>query len=214
VVEGVAPGGGPSPREERGGRADAVEVIYDGLDGPAGKIAWRLQPLTVEAATIESTVRLEQCKDWRPECYPLQNPEIQSNLELVDTFPFRSQGRGKRAGPPPPVRPQPARVARDLALALKIQAEIDREGLTYREVATRHGCSRKRVCRLLLLTRLAPEIQDRVARMTTTTASEPLDREALEWVADVMDWSEQRDRFQKTMVCAGSADAACARILY
>jgi hypothetical protein len=72
----------------------------------------------------------------RPECDPLQDPEIQGSFELVDTFPFRSQGRGKRAGPPPS-RPQPARVARDLALALEVQAEIDAEGLTYREVAPR-----------------------------------------------------------------------------
>lgn len=117
-------------------------------------------------------------------------------------------------GAPPPVRPQPARVAHDLALALQIQAEIDAERLTYREVAPRHGCSRQRVCRLLTLTRLAPDIQQAVARLTTETASDPLDREALEWVAEVIDWSEQRERFQKVMVRAfGTEPSPVAQVL-
>lgn len=101
----------------------------------------------------------------------------------------------KRAGPPPPARPQPARVAGELALALEVQTEIDRDGLTYREVARRHACSRQRICRLLALARLAPDIQDQVARMTTVTASEGLDRQSLEWVAEALDWAEQRQRF-------------------
>jgi hypothetical protein len=126
----------------------------------------------------------------------------------LDRFPFRSQGRGKRAGAPPAARPQPARVARDLALALRIQGEIDAEGLTFREVAPRHGCSRQRVCNLLRLTSLAPDIQQAVSRMTTETASEALDRRSLEWVAETMDWTEQRDRFQKVMTRATRVEPA------
>ncbi|MBN1771210.1 MAG: hypothetical protein JXB32_08125 [Deltaproteobacteria bacterium] len=93
------------------------------------------------------------------------------------------------------MRPQPARVARELALALDVQAEIDRDGLTYREAARRHGCSRQRICRLLALARLAPDIQARVADLTTTTALEALTVEDLRWVAEAMDWGEQWRRF-------------------
>lgn len=146
----------------------------------------------------------------RPECYPLQNPEIQRNFELVDTFPFRSQGRGKRAGPPPAARPQPARVAGELALAIEVQAEIDRDGLTYREVARRHACSRQRICRLLALARLAPDIQNQVARMTTVTASETLDRQSLEWVAEALDWDEQRARVRR-LISRQPPDTASSR---
>lgn len=82
-----------------------------------------------------------------------------------------------------------------MALALEVRAEIDRDCLTYREVARRHACSRQRICRLLALARLAPDIQAEVARMTTATASEALDRQSLEWVAEALDWSKQRERF-------------------
>jgi hypothetical protein len=64
-----------------------------------------------------------------------------------------------------------------------------------REVARRHECSRTRICRLLALVRLAPEVQARVAALTTTTARQPMDRRELEWVAGAVDWGEQRRRF-------------------
>ena len=38
--------------------------------------------------------------------------------------------------------------------------------------------------------------------MTTETASEPVDREMLEWVAEAMDWSEPRERFGVVMADA------------
>lgn len=93
--------------------------------------------------------------------------------------------------------PRPARVAEDLALALQLQAEIDGEGLTYRELAERHGWSRMKVCRLLPLTRLAPDIQSEVAALTTTVAAEPIDRDTLLWIAEAPDWAAQQQRFDK-----------------
>ena len=123
-----------------------------------------------------------------------------------------------RVGRAPGVRPQPARVARELALALEIQEEIDREGLTFRAAARRHGCSRMRICRLLGLARLAPDIQAQVADLTTTTALEALTVEDLRWVAEAMDWEEQRGRFalllggqrgDRRPVDSGSSTVAC-----
>lgn len=100
-----------------------------------------------------------------------------------------------RVGRPPAVRARPARVARELALALEIQEEIDREGLTFRDAARRRGCSRMRICRLLGLARLAPDIQAQVVDLTTTTTLEALTVDDLRWVAEAMDWGEQRKRF-------------------
>jgi hypothetical protein len=94
-----------------------------------------------------------------------------------------------------PLVPRPVRVAQELALALELQAEIDNEGMTYRELAERHGWSRMKACRLLPLARLAPDIQAEVAALTTTVASEPIDRDTLMWVAETSDWTSQRERF-------------------
>jgi hypothetical protein len=55
---------------------------------------------------------------------------------------------------------------------------------------------------------LAPDIQKVVARLTTTTASEAIDREKLEWVAEAVKWLEQRARFQKVMDEAFGAEPA------
>ena len=82
-----------------------------------------------------------------------------------------------------------------MALAVQLQAEIDNEGLTYRELAERHGWSRMKACRLLPLARLAPAIQAEVAALTTTVAGEPIDRDTLIWIAEAPDWAAQRDRF-------------------
>ena len=95
--------------------------------------------------------------------------------------------------------PQPAAVAKDLAIARAIQSEMDKDNLTYREVGPKHGFSRATVGRLVPLVRLAPDIQEVVSRLTTTTASERIDRQTLEWVAEPLNWSDQRTRFQEVM---------------
>lgn len=118
---------------------------------------------------------------------------------MEDTFAFRLQGREFVIGKPPPLVPQPAAVAKDLSLARTIQSEMDKDNLTYREVGPKHGFSRATVGRLVPLVRLAPDIQEVVARLTTTTASERIDRKTLEWVAEPLNWPDQRARFQEVM---------------
>lgn len=105
------------------------------------------------------------------------------------------RGRDLVLGVLEPLVPRPARVAQELALALQLQAEIDNEGLTYRELAERHGWSRMKACRLLPLSRLAPDIQAEVAALTTTVAGEPIDRDTLVWIAEARDCAGQRQRF-------------------
>jgi hypothetical protein len=121
----------------------------------------------------------------------------------------------------PALVPQPARVVADLALAREIQATLDgaggadgdgggdgSEGLTYREAGPLYGVSRTTIGRHVSLARLATDIQKVVARLTTTTASEPIDRKKPEWVAEPVKWPEQRARFQKVMDEAFGAEPA------
>jgi hypothetical protein len=76
------------------------------------------------------------------------------------------------------------------------------------------GVSRTTIGRHVSLARLAPDIQKVVAQLTTTTASEPIDRKKLEWVAEPVKWPEQRARFQKVMDDAfGAEPAPVARTL-
>jgi hypothetical protein len=131
----------------------------------------------------------------RPGCSTQENIDIDNNDGILDVFHCRLRGRELALGTLDPVIPRPARVALDLALALQLQSEIDREGLTYRELAERHGWSRMKACRLLPLVRLAPVIQAEVAGLTTTVAGEPIDRDTLLWIADAPDWAAQRERF-------------------
>jgi hypothetical protein len=64
------------------------------------------------------------------------------------------------------------------------------------------------------LARLTPDIQKVVAGLKTTTASEPIDRKKLEWVAELVKWPEQRARFQKVMDEAfGAEPAPIAKVL-
>jgi hypothetical protein len=131
----------------------------------------------------------------RPERSTQENIEIRNHDGILDVFSCRLQGDRLVIGRLEPLVPRPARVAQDLALAIELQAEIDNEGLTYRELAERHGWSRMKACRLLPLARLAPDIQAEVDALTTTVAGEPIDRDTLLWIAGAPSWSAQRERF-------------------
>jgi hypothetical protein len=171
------------------------EVVYDGRDKKEGEITWKFRPLPpIKTGTLEAP-GFDECQSRRPEGHASENSKLKNNLGILDLFPFRLRGDELVLGVLEPLVPRPARVAQDLALALQLQAEIDREGLTYRELAERHGWSRMKAYRLLPLARLAPDIQAEVAQLTTTVAGEPIDRDTLLWITEAPDWSSQRKRF-------------------
>ena len=111
---------------------------------------------------------------------------------------FRTRGRGVRYGTePPPAKPEPvrrpAKVARLLALAHKIQDAIDRGAVADRAtVARRLGFTRARVTQLLDLTLLAPDIQERVLEMEAIDGVEPMSERRLRKLLCQTSWSEQR----------------------
>ncbi len=222
----------PQTQKTRLVRLVVQEVVLDHRDRLRTKITWRLRPFRAEAAMDGHDVWFEDRRFQRPERNDLQTMETLCDFAMIDAFTSRSQGTGWAIGEPIPTVPQPARVVADLALAHEIQAALDGvgardagadggggaagggggsalgEGLTYREAGPLFGVSRTTIGRHVSLARLAPDIQKVVARLTTTTASEPIDRKKLEWVAEPVKWPEQRARFQKVMDEAFAAEPA------
>ena len=101
--------------------------------------------------------------------------------------------------PPDPVR-RPARVARMLALAHRLQRAIERGDYTDRaELARQFGVTRARVTQLLNLTLLAPDIQEAVLALEAVDGVQPTSERALRDVVGAVDWREQRRRWRVGM---------------
>ncbi|ACY13698.1 hypothetical protein [Haliangium ochraceum] len=105
--------------------------------------------------------------------------------------PHRFSGQpGKQ--PPPPTR-RPARVAQMLAFAHRVEAEVSRGDFESRSAAARHyGMTTGRITQLLSLLWLSPDIQEDVLFLKAVNGCEPISGQALEKIARIADWSEQR----------------------
>ena len=102
--------------------------------------------------------------------------------------------------PPPPPNPvrRPARVARMLALAHRLQRAIERGDYTDRaELARQFGVTRARVTQLLNLTLLAPDIQAAVLALEAVDGVQPTSERALREVVGAVDWAEQREAWHR-----------------
>ena len=98
--------------------------------------------------------------------------------------------------PPPPEVRRPARVARMLALAHRLQRAIDRGEFADRAaLARRYELTRARITQLLNLTLLAPDIQESVLNLESVDGLEPTSERALREVSWTTDWREQRQRW-------------------
>jgi hypothetical protein len=96
------------------------------------------------------------------------------------------------AAPREPVR-RPARVARMLALAHRLQAGIDRGDYRNRaELARQLGFTRARVTQLLDLLLLSPDVAERVLFLEAVDGAEPLTERALRALVRCETWAEQR----------------------
>jgi len=98
---------------------------------------------------------------------------------------------------PPPPEPEtvrrPARVARMLALAHRLQRTIDSGEIQDRAtLARQYGLTRARVTQLLNLTLLAPDIQEQVLALEAVDGLEPLTERGIREVVAQTSWEEQR----------------------
>jgi hypothetical protein len=98
---------------------------------------------------------------------------------------------------PAPVR-RPARVAQMLALAHRLQAEIDRGDFRDRaDLARQLGFTRARVSQVLNLLMLAPDLQERILDLEAVDGVEPLSERSLRAVVKVEGWEDQRRAWGK-----------------
>lgn len=89
--------------------------------------------------------------------------------------------------------PAPAIVAKRLALAYRIQDEIN-EG-AYRDmahVAFEHDLSRPRLTQIMNLLYLAPDIQEEVLSLEYPPGRQPITERMLRHILKNLDWAEQR----------------------
>ncbi|ACY13493.1 hypothetical protein [Haliangium ochraceum] len=105
--------------------------------------------------------------------------------------PHRFSGKPAPSASPPARRP--ARVAQMLAFAHRVDGEVERGEFESRSAAARHyGMSTGRITQLLSLLWLSPEIQEDVLFLEAVDGREPVSGQALEKIARIADWGEQR----------------------
>ena len=117
--------------------------------------------------------------------------------EHAETIAFRprqrrTQARVKRRRRQLAER-RPARVARRLALAHRIAADIEAGRYKdYADVARRHGLTRARLTQLMNLLLLAPDIQEEVLALEFPVGREPVTERSLRRVLASLCWEDQR----------------------
>ena len=117
--------------------------------------------------------------------------------EHAETITFRprkrrTQARAKRRRRQLAER-RPARVARRLALAHRIAADIEAGRYKdYADVARRHGLTRARLTQLMNLLLLAPDIQEEVLALEFPVGREPVTERTLRRVLASLCWEDQR----------------------
>ena len=103
--------------------------------------------------------------------------------------------------PPPPPPPQvrrPARVARVLARAHRLEAAIANGDYADRADAARQlGFTRARITQILDLLQLAPDLQERVLLLEAVDGVEPLSERTLREVLRETDWEQQRAAWKR-----------------
>ncbi|ACY13249.1 hypothetical protein [Haliangium ochraceum] len=105
--------------------------------------------------------------------------------------PHRFTGKPSPS-PPPPTR-RPTRIAQMLAFAHRVEAEVTRGDFESRSAAARHyGMTTGRITQLLSLLWLSPDVQEDVLFLEAVDGREPVSGQALEKIARIADWGEQR----------------------
>lgn len=130
--------------------------------------------------------------------------------EHAETIAFRprqrrTQARVKRRRRQLAER-RPARVARRLALAHRIAADIEAGRYKdYADVARRHGLTRARLTQLMNLLLLAPDIQEEVLALEFPVGREPVTERTLRRVLASLCWEDQRAAWGEVRPEAGPA---------
>ncbi|ACY13656.1 hypothetical protein [Haliangium ochraceum] len=105
--------------------------------------------------------------------------------------PHRFSGQPAPTASPPTRRL--ARVTLMLTFAHRVEAKVTRGDFESRSAAAQHyGMTTGRITQLMSLLWLSPEIQEDVLFLEAIDGREPVSGQALEKIAHIADWSEQR----------------------
>ena len=91
------------------------------------------------------------------------------------------------------------RIARHMALALHLEALVQSGTVSsYAQVARLGRVSRARICQILSLLQLAPDLQEQLMFLARPAQGrEPLPLRQVLAIAALLDWDEQRRRWRK-----------------
>lgn len=121
----------------------------------------------------------------------MSNVEIEFRLDQQVRRPRAEAGLHKEAPPRIP------RIARLMALAIKVRDMVDRgEMRDYAEVARLGHVTRARMTQIMNLLNLAPDIQEQILFATPDSAGSALAERNLRHVSSAVHWREQRARFK------------------
>jgi hypothetical protein len=141
----------------------------------------------------------EMADEQRKELQRLRHPDRQ--YSFVDGK-LRVEGRFEttaRRVPKTPKKPVPAKIAKRLALAHQVEGAL-RSGKfrTSAAAARAFGMSPSETTRLLVLTLLAPDIQEEILLLEAIDGVEPeITERALRPIATIRTWADQRRAFDR-----------------
>ncbi|HEY7307856.1 MAG TPA: hypothetical protein VH643_00715 [Gemmataceae bacterium] len=132
---------------------------------------------------------------------------MSNTITIACPIHFRGRGRGNRRCLEPGAKPEPVtrepgrvpRVARLLALALRIEEQVRKGELTsYSEVASLGHVTRARVSQIMNLLNLAPDLQEAILFLPRTERGRaPIILQQLQPIASILDWRKQRILWQQ-----------------
>ena len=132
---------------------------------------------------------------------------MSNSITIACQVHFRGRGRGNRrcleVGPEPKPTPREPgrvpRVARLLALALRIDEQVRKGELTsYAEVAVLGHVTRARISQIMNLLNLAPDLQEAILFLPRTERGrDAIVLRDLQPIASIVDWRKQRVLWQQ-----------------
>jgi hypothetical protein len=108
--------------------------------------------------------------------------------------------------PPVPKYARYPRITQVVALALQFQEMIDRGEIRQHSDIARLGCvSRERVSQIMVLTWLAPDIQEAVLRLPQVPRGRfPVAEGTLRRIASLPLWADQREQWRRMLADSGT----------
>jgi hypothetical protein len=136
-----------------------------------------------------------------------------STTTLTAAVRFTRSAHGRRrlgAAPQAPAPGRVPRVARLMALALRLDAQVRAGALaSYSAVAALGHVSRARVSQIMNLANLAPDVQEAILFLPRTERGrDPIHLRLLQPIASAVDWKKQRRLWHELLAARGPATTA------